>query len=160
RLATNFGIISSDDDGKTWLWSCEQPETNNGSLYQMGPAPKSRLFVISSEGLAYSDNDSCGWTIAGGTLAGTAVADALPDPTTGSRLLAPVGHASEAGITYSVVESPAGGTTFGPTRYTAASGDNITGVEIARSVPSTVYIAMTSGPSLAPKLGRSTDGGA
>src|SRR5262245_64375596 len=63
RLATNFGIISSDDDGQTWVWSCETAETNNGSLYQMGPAPRSRIYAISSEGLAFSDDDSCGWSI-------------------------------------------------------------------------------------------------
>src|SRR6476620_9982996 len=58
RLATNFGVISSDDDGQHWVWSCEVTETASGSLYQMGPPPKNRLFVISSEGLAFSDNDS------------------------------------------------------------------------------------------------------
>ena len=42
----------SYDDGQSWVWSCEQAESNNGSLYQMGPAPKNRLYVISSEGLA------------------------------------------------------------------------------------------------------------
>ncbi len=160
RLATNFGIIASDDDGQSWVWSCEQAESNNGSLYQMGPPPKNRLYVISSEGLAFSDSDSCGWSIAGGTVAGTAIADAFPDPTNVNRVLAVVERASEAGISYNVVESSDGGTTFGPTRYTAASGDNITGVEIARSAPSTIYVAMTSGPTFAPKLARSTDGGA
>ena len=59
-----------------------------------------------------------------------------------------------------MVESSDGGTTFGPTRYTAASGDNITGVEIARSAPSTIYVAMTSGSTFLPKLARSTDSGA
>ena len=97
RLATNFGIIASDDDGQSWVWSCEQAESNNGSLYQMGPAPKNRLYVISSEGLAFSDSDSCGWSIAGGTVAGTAIADAFPDPTNVNRVLAVVERASEAG---------------------------------------------------------------
>src|SRR5262249_25612097 len=68
RLATNFGIISSDDDGATWVWSCEQAESSNGSLYQMGPAPKNRIYTVSSEGLAFSDNDSCGWSLAGGAV--------------------------------------------------------------------------------------------
>jgi len=160
RLATNFGIISSDDDGRTWVWSCERPETNNGSLYQMGPAPMNRIYVISSEGLAMSADDSCGWTVAGGAVAGTTVSDAFPDPTNASRVLAVAATAGEAGIHYAVLESSDGGATFGPTRYAAASGDNITGVEIARSAPSTVYVAMTSGSTFLPKLARSTDGGA
>ena len=29
-LATNFGMIISDDGGKSWLWTCERPETNLG----------------------------------------------------------------------------------------------------------------------------------
>src|SRR4029079_12992443 len=88
RLATNFGIISSDDDGQTWVWSCEQPETNNGSLYQIGPAPTNRLFTVSSEGLAFSDSDSCGWSLARGAVAGMTVLDVFPDPTNASRVLA------------------------------------------------------------------------
>jgi MYXO-CTERM domain-containing protein len=41
----------------------------------------------------------------------------------------------------------------------AASGDNITGVEIARAAAQTVYVAMTSGSTFAPKLARTTNGG-
>jgi len=160
RLATNFGIVMSDDDGQTWLWSCEQPQTNNGALYQMGPAPQLRLFAVSSEGLAFSDTDSCGWSVARGTVAGTNVIDAFPDPTNAKRVLAVAATTNDAGITYAVLESSDGGATFGPTRYAAAAGDNITGVEIARSAPSTIYITMTSGATLAPKLAHSIDGGA
>ena len=162
RLATNFGIISTDDDGQNWVWSCEQPESNNGSLYQMGPAPKSRLYVISSEGLAFSDNDSCGWSIAKGSAVGTTVSDAFPDPTNQNRVLAVaalVVDGGAAGATYEILESSDAGSTFGPIRYTATAGDNITGVEIARAAPQTIYVAMTSGPTLLPKLARSINGG-
>src|SRR4051794_13769392 len=80
RLATNFGLVSSDDDGQTWVWSCERAETNNGSLYQMGPAPTNRMFTVSSEGLAFTDSDSCGWSLARGAVTGATVLDAFPDP--------------------------------------------------------------------------------
>jgi MYXO-CTERM domain-containing protein len=160
RLATNFGVISSEDDGQTWVWSCEQPATNNGSLYQMGPSPKNRMFVISSEGLALSDDGSCGWSLAGGTAANASVLDAFPDPTNPNRVLAVAVPATDGGaVNYLVLESSDGGTTFGPMRYMAAAGDNITGVEIARSAPQTIYVAMTSGSTFAPKLARSTNGG-
>jgi MYXO-CTERM domain-containing protein len=159
RLATNFGIISSDDDGKTWVWSCERPETNNGSLYQMGPAPANRIYAISSEGLAVSSDDSCGWSLAGGTAANASMLDAFPDPTNANRVVAVAVPVSDGGVTYLVIESSDGGATFGPTRYTAASGDNITGVEIARAAPQTVYVTMTSGSAFAPKLARTTNGG-
>jgi hypothetical protein len=159
RLATNFGVIASDDDGRTWLWSCEQPESNNGSLYQMGPAPRNRMFAISSEGLAFTDNDSCGWTLAAGAASSASMLDAFPDPTNASRVLAVAVPVSDGGVVYQVIESSDGGTTFGPIRYTAASGDNITGVEIARAAPQTVYVAMNSGAAFAPKLARTTNGG-
>jgi MYXO-CTERM domain-containing protein len=159
RLATNFGVISTDDDGGTWLWSCEQPETNNGSLYQMGPAPKSRLYVISSEGLAFSDNDSCGWSIAKGSATGMTVSDAFPDPTNPNRVLAVAASVVDGGASYEILESSDAGSTFGPVRYTAAAGDNVTGVEIARAAPQTIYVAMTSGPTFLPKLAHSTNGG-
>jgi MYXO-CTERM domain-containing protein len=159
RLATNFGIISSDDDGQHWVWSCEQTETSNGSLYQIGAPPKNRLYAISSEGLAFSDNDSCGWGVATGAGANGLFFDAFADPTNPNRVLAAASTAGDAGISYVVLESSDGGTTFGTNRYTAAQGDNITGVEIARSAPQTIYIAMTSGSTFLPKLARSTNGG-
>jgi len=160
RLATNFGIISSDDDGQTWVWSCERPQTNNGSLYQMGPAPANRIYTISSEGLAFSDDDSCGWALAGGAAANASMLDAFPDPTNANRVLAVAATPMDGGgASYAVIESSDGGATFGPTRYTATPGDNITGVEIARAAPMTVYVTMTSGTAFAPKLARTTNGG-
>jgi len=158
-LATNFGIISSDDDGQHWVWSCEQTETTNASLYQMGPPPKNRVFAISSEGLAFSDNNSCGWGVATGAGANGLFFDAFADPTNPNRVIAAASTAGDGGISYAVLESSDSGTTFGTTRYNAAAGDNITGVEIARSAPQTIYIAMTSGSTFLPKLARSTNGG-
>ena len=37
-LATNFGMIISEDAGASWLWTCEQPETSFGYLYGVGTA--------------------------------------------------------------------------------------------------------------------------
>ncbi|HXU05886.1 MAG TPA: MYXO-CTERM sorting domain-containing protein [Polyangia bacterium] len=159
RLATNFGIIASDDDGQNWVWSCERPETNNGSLYQMGPAPTSRLYVISSEGMAFSDDDTCGWTVARVPSTSTTIFDAFPDPTKASRVLAVAATANDAGVSYSAMESSDSGATFATTRYTAAMGDNLTGIEIAKANPQTVYMSILSGPTLVPKLARTTDGG-
>jgi hypothetical protein len=111
-LATNFGVISSDDDGKTWVWSCERPETNNGSLYQMGSAPANRIYTISSEGLAISSDDSCGWSLAGGTAAAASVLDAFPDPTNANRVLALVAASLDGGSVDDAWTSSDGGATF------------------------------------------------
>src|SRR5262245_54439381 len=113
RLATNFGIISSDDDGATWVWSCEQADSTNGSLYQMGPSPKNRIFTISTEGLAFSDNNSCGWSLAGGAVVGTTVLDAFPDRMNVNRVMAVAATNHDGGApTYAVLESTDSGATF------------------------------------------------
>jgi hypothetical protein len=67
-LATNFGIIISEDGGASWLWSCERPETSFGYLYSVGSrAARSHLRSRTWRAerrrgwLAYSDDGSCTW---------------------------------------------------------------------------------------------------
>jgi hypothetical protein len=155
-LATNFGLVMSFDHDQTWIWSCEQPLNSFGTLYQMGPAPKNRIFAITT-GVIYTDDSSCSWNAASG--AGSA-ADAFADPTNPNRVFAVVtSTVGDAGSVYTAVESSDGGSTFGELRYTAAAGDHITGVEISRSDPQTVYLTLTSGTAYAPKVAVTTNGG-
>ncbi len=159
-LATNFGLVLSFDDGQTWTWTCEQTQNNYATLYQVGPPPGNRLFAISLAGLIFSNDSSCSWSVAGGVAAGTTVSDLFPDSTNANRVLAVVAATAEAGIVYQVLESMDGGATFGAAPlYTAASGDSISGVEISRSLPTTVYLTLTSGTAHTPKLAQSTNGG-
>ncbi len=155
-LVTNFGLVISEDGGTSWQWSCERDENAFGLFYQLGPPPRRRLFTAAAKGLAYTDDGSCGWAIAGGTLATQAVIDFFPSALDANRVLA-IGIAS---ATYAVFPSTDGGTTFGPALYTASNGDAITGVEISRSDPNTIYVAMNTSADTRPKLARSTDGGA
>jgi hypothetical protein len=155
-LVTNFGVVLSADAGATWLWSCETDGNAFGMLYQLAPLPRDRLFTVANQRLAFSDDGTCSWDTGGGALDGQAVTDAFVDPTNGDRVLA-VGLSSAS--RYSVYESTAGGTSFGPALYTAPVNAAINSVEIARSDPMTIYIAMTS-PTTAPLLARSRDGGA
>jgi hypothetical protein len=154
-MATNFGVISSSDAGATWLWSCETDGNAYGTLYQLAPPPRDRLFTLANQALAYSDDGTCSWQTAGGTLAGQPVTDAFVDPGNADRVLA-IGTPAAM---YSLFESSDGGATFGAPLYTAPADTGIYGVEIAQSDPMTVYMAMTS-PMAAPLLARSTDGGA
>src|SRR6266850_6434690 len=65
-LATNFGLIISDDAGATWTWTCEQKATVMASLYGVSAPPLDRFFSMSTlVGLAYSDDASCTWTSSG-----------------------------------------------------------------------------------------------
>ncbi len=154
-MATNFGVILSPDAGATWLWSCETEGNAYGTLYQLAPLPRDRLFTVANLTLAYSDDGTCSWQTARGVLAELPVTDAYVDPSDANHVLA----IGAPGSLYSLYESTDGGATFGPPLYTAPADAAIQGVEIAQSDPLTIYMSMTS-PTAAPLLARSTDGGA
>jgi photosystem II stability/assembly factor-like uncharacterized protein len=160
-LATNFGLISSSDDGQTWAWECESDATACGFLYQIGAPPQDRLFVLSAGHLAFSNDGACGWSIAGGSAVSGAVVDAFPDPLDAGRvfvIVSPNGVGKQ--VLYTLVQSHDGGATFDDVRFTAAVGDVLTGVEVARTDPSTIYLTAAVGPTFLPELLRSVDGGA
>ena len=160
-LATNFGLISSADDGQSWSWVCESDATNNGYLYQVGPPPLDRLFALSGDGkLAFSDDRACTWTIAGGAnLSGSAV-DLFPDPLDAQRALAIVSPNGKPGTqtTYTLVETHDGGKTF-DLLLTAAKSQLLTGVEVPRRDTKTIYVTATSPPDFTPVLIRSDSSG-
>jgi hypothetical protein len=166
-LATNFGLVISDDDGATWEWTCEPIANDNTILYQQAAAPSDRIFaVMINHGLVYSDDEACTWTASAGTLATAVARDAFADPTNPQRVFAVAAVPSPANgfVPSSVYLSDDGGLTFGAALDTAPSGGDMLGVESAVSDPTSVYLAMygTMGavPGLIePLLGRSTDGG-
>ncbi|HXU05433.1 MAG TPA: sialidase family protein [Polyangia bacterium] len=161
-LSTNFGLIISDDDGATWQWTCERPETSMASTYVLGAAPAERIYARSPDvGLALSDDVACSWRRAGGALAGEIATDVFPDPSDAMHVLAIVGAAADAGLAGDAVyESFDGGATFAAAPlYVAAAGEQLVGVEIARSDARVIYVAIvTPGPHAT--LARSDDGGA
>jgi hypothetical protein len=159
-LATNFGLIISDDDGASWTWTCEQPETANGTLYAVGPPPMDRYFSVSPiVGLAHSDDASCSWSLAKGTLEGLLTTDFWADPSNGQRVYA-IAQDPNGATTPKVYPSDDAGTTFGAPIYDATSADVLMGVESARSDPKTIYVAAFTVPGIHPKLLRTRDGGA
>jgi hypothetical protein len=160
-LATNFGLISSNDDGTTWTWVCEGPLTNCSTLYSAGAAPADRLFALSADSLVFSDDDACEWTVAGGDVAMGGVVDAFPYAQDAARVLAVVSpNGVGSATTYTVVESHDGGSTFDSVLYTAMSGDLVSGVEASRTDPDTIYVTLAAGEAFAPALALTTDGGA
>ena len=154
-LVTNFGLITTTDNGQTWIWSCEQDGNALGAFYQLTPLPRNRLFTVTNQNLGYSDDNSCGWQVAGGAVAGQSITDAYLDPISGTRVLA-IGVANQI---YSLFPSTDAGTTFGPALYQAPAGTTMNGVEIAQSDGNVVYLAMRTSAG-APLLARSSDAGA
>ena len=162
-LATNFGLMISDDGGATWQWTCAQAQTSMASLSARGAPPADRLYSRSLDvGLAVSDDDSCSWQRAGGALAGTIATDYFPDPTAAARVLAIVGATADGGTgaAAALYESIDGGHTFAATPlYVAPAGAELLGVEIARGDPRIIYLSQaTPGPH--PAIARSDDAGA
>jgi len=159
-LATTFGVVISTDGGQTWTYSCEM--MTNGALaafYNMGPPPRDRLFAITDIALIYSDDRACTWSKAGGMLAGKPPVDYFPDAANADRVWAARPPDTSAG-SYTIVESMDGGATFNTVRFTAAVGDAITGVELAKSDAKTAYVTLRSGTNFTPKLAVTKDDGA
>lgn len=159
-LATNFGLITSTDDGRSWTWSCEQDPNGMRNLYQLGPSPRHRLFARDSGGLVFTDDAGCHWAGATGDLADSVISDAFPDPVAADRILAVAAPRGGTDGVYRVLESSDAGKTFSTVVYTAAPGDAVSGVEIARADPSVIYLIILKGFDLAPALALSTDRGA
>jgi hypothetical protein len=160
-LATNFGLVSSYDDGVSSTWVCEGDLTNASTLYTMSAAPRDRLYALSSDNLVFSDDDGCDWSIAKGAVAAGGVVDAYPFPDDAERMLAVVSPSGVGSQTaYTVVASHDGGSTFDEVVYTAAGGDIVTGVEVARADPGNLYLTLASGNGFLPKIAVSIDGGA
>jgi MYXO-CTERM domain-containing protein len=161
-LVTNFGLVSTEDAGTTWLWSCEQDANALGRLYQQSPPPLRRLYAVANQELVFSDDEACGWTPAVGLVSDQNVTDAFADRTTPGRVFAVGSHCCEGGATvYRAFASTDAGATFGDLLFAADGGETITGIEAAAADPMTVYLTIAgAGSPPAAILARSVDGGA
>jgi len=155
-LATNFGLVTSDDGGRRWSWVCEQPLAPDATAYQLGPPPARRLFAIARGAAVHTDDLGCTWSA--GSLPGDARAlDVFPDSNDASRVYlgAGVGPASEQRTVLLV--SRDGGQSFPTVLYTPPVGAVILGVESTGTF--TIYLSLRQGPGTHPHLARSDDGG-
>ena len=158
-LGTNFGLIASEDGGQTWLFSCEHGLSAYAGPYRLAPLPSHRVLAITaSAGLIYSDDDSCTWQAARGT-----VAEVLPyafsvDPSDGRRVYLMGAPRKDLRAGDSLYVSEDGGLSFGAPVFTAPPGSALLTVLAAPSRPSTVLVAMY-GADKHPVLLRSQDAG-
>ena len=160
-IGTNFGLLVSEDDGASWSWICEQAIAPCARLYQMTAAPVDAVVAVSGTGLVILGDDLCGAASAAGPFLPTAVTDAFVDPSDARRVLAIALLVPGTGQgPYGILESHDGGLHFA-TIYQAPDNTFLSGVEIARSDPATVYAALGGfgANPLPPTILRSQDGG-
>lgn len=80
-LRATFGLLVSHDRGRTFRWVCEQSIGYSGvedPMYAI--TPSSTLIGATSQGVAVSRDGACGWSLAGGDLAGQAFIDLSANP--------------------------------------------------------------------------------
>jgi MYXO-CTERM domain-containing protein len=112
--------------------------------------------------LSYSDDGSCTWHRVGGTLDNAIVTDYFVDRTNPERVVVVASPAQASGDPGppALFQSTDAGATFAATPlYTAPAGAYVVSVEIARSNPMIIYMALYTTPGRHPRLLRSSDGG-
>jgi hypothetical protein len=142
-LATNFGLIFSADDGRTWEWTCEHGSSLGAIYYQLGPPPHEATYALGLD-LVRSTDDGCAWQPAGGRVASGFLYDLFVDPTSGDRVLAVANPNDETPARVHVFESLDGGMTFPSSLYEAELGLDISGLEVPFADPSILYLTWAS----------------
>lgn len=178
-LATNFGLVFSQDDGATWTYTCETDQaTLNGFRYAIGPPSTGalsgdRLYGVAMPppGLPVSADDGCSWTLPGGNLTDPSdpaqAFDVFPDPSNVARVFAVAIPQDPEDAPGSVYRSMDGGLTYAGPLYTppdmlvdnTGQRPTMTGVEVSASSAGTVYATWYYRMGDHPHLTRSTDGG-
>jgi photosystem II stability/assembly factor-like uncharacterized protein len=159
-VATNFGILVTEDDGKTWQWICEQAIGSYASLYQMGAPPAHAMYTIAGTQLLTS-MDTCSWGKAGGSLMNALAHDEFADPNEPGKVFALARLMTNDGSSspYGAFVSTDYGQTWSDSMYTAPADAVLEGVESSKSDPNTIYLAMYRTQPVRPLLLHSTDGG-
>lgn len=139
-LATNFGLIMSRDDGASWDWVCEHGDGYLATQYQAAAPPSRRIFAVAPAGLAYTDDDACGWSLAL-DLMSTTVTDAFADPVNPNRVLALASFIDLNGQAKNgLFVSVDAGKTFGAPKVLAPADSTFASVEVAASQADRIYL--------------------
>jgi hypothetical protein len=159
-LATNFGLIFSENGGETWEYSCEHGISAYAGPYLLGGGPSGRILAMTAgAGVIHSDDDACSWAAAGGALI-----DVMPwaftvDPTNSKRVYAIGAPRENLQAGDGVYVSEDGGLTFGEVVFTAPARSALLTVMVAPSRPSALLATMYSSSDGHPILLRSSDSG-
>lgn len=159
-LVTNFGLIFSEDAGRSWQFSCEQSLSAYAGPYLLGAPPSSRIYAIASgSGLIYSDDDSCSWQAARGSLTNVLPYAFALDPSDSKHVYVIGVPRDDLHGRESIYASDDGGLTFGEPIFTAPERSALLTVLVAPNQPRTLYATLFSAPENHPSLLRSDDRG-
>jgi MYXO-CTERM domain-containing protein len=139
-LATNFGLITTTDDGLTWDWVCEHGHGYLGAMYQRAAPPHRRLFAVAPAGLVFSDDAACSWSVAA-DLQQTTVTDAFVDRVIPNRVLALAAFIDPGGQARNgLFISPDAGMTFGASAYVSSPDVALVSVEASAANSNRLYM--------------------
>jgi len=155
-VTTNFGVISTTDDGGHWHWICEHDQGLQGAAYQL--SGQGLLLALAGAGLVASDDLACGWRLVLDRQ-NILPLDFFPDPQTAGTAVV-LGIDRHQQLTYQLVDVDLLGA--GPPRvlFTAPTDAELTTVEVARASAHVLYATLRPPDPTAPAaLVRSFDGG-
>jgi photosystem II stability/assembly factor-like uncharacterized protein len=137
-LGTNFGLIVSPDQGKSWRYVCEPYITGsvNDNVFFYQAAKAGTVIATSSRAFWRTGDGGCTWTRAGGSVAPLRADDLFIDPNDPLFVLA-ITTDLNAGIDGLHVSHDGGLTFQGPVYSTP---NRLNGVEIARSDGNVIYL--------------------
>jgi hypothetical protein len=88
-LRTTYGVLQTEDAGKTWTWICEEAVGFSGNFDPpIAPAAGGAILAGLSDGTRRSFDRGCTWEYATGAFAERFVVDLATDPLSPSRVVA------------------------------------------------------------------------
>jgi hypothetical protein len=159
-LTTNFGLIFSEDGGGSWLFSCEHEISAYAGSYLLAAQPSQRIFGLTTgAGLIHSDDQSCNWKMAGGSLSSVLPYAFAVDPADAQRVYAVGVPRADLRAGDGIYISGDGGLTFGEPVFRVAADSALLTILVAPNQTSTVFASMFSSAQNHPILLRSRDSG-
>jgi MYXO-CTERM domain-containing protein len=160
-LRTTYGILGSNDSGKSWSWVCEAAVGYGGTQDPaMGVLGDGTVLAGVFEGLAVTHDRGCSWAMAGGPLAQQYTIDVSvhhDDPSRGVAITSTgIGNGNFHVALAETADNGASWTLAGnalDTDFLALT------VDVAPSDPNRVYLSGLVGKSLQPAMQRTDDRG-
>jgi hypothetical protein len=158
-LGTNFGLLVSEDDGRSWYWVCEQTIGPLPYFFPVGNAET--LYAATTDPGVRLTRDHCNWSTVQIDTPARVVIDLFVDPSDEAHVLA-IGRiptsSTAAPIADQLYASESGGDSF-TLLYASDPVERLDSIEVAKSSRQRVYATMSTRPPVKRYVLRSDDGG-